>query len=83
MSASPEMEKKLPSDTTYPVKDEVVEGVEVGTISQIIYIEPEKEKAAFRKFDRYVVPASFVFIVLCALDRNNVRKINFSATIQN
>ncbi|KIX95862.1 uncharacterized protein Z520_08570 [Fonsecaea multimorphosa CBS 102226] len=69
MSASPEMEKKLPTDTTYQVKDEVSE---VGSASQVIYIDPEKEKAAFKKFDRYVIPASFIFMVLCALDRNNL-----------
>ena len=79
MSASPEMEKKFAVDTTYSVEDDVVE---IGAASQVIYIDPEKEKAALRKFDRYVVPASFVFMVLCALDRSNVRKINFSVNIQ-
>jgi len=79
MFASPEMEKQLPTDTTYSVKGEIVEA---GATSQVIYIDPEKEKAAFRKFDKYVVPASFIFMVLCALDRNNVRMISFSAIIQ-
>lgn len=78
MFASLEMEKKSPIDTNYSVKDAVSEIVEAGAVSSIIYIDPERERAAFRKFDRYVVPASFVFIVLCALDRNNVRKINLS-----
>jgi hypothetical protein len=68
--------KKNPSvDETYSptdakeAKDEVVE---IGTSTQVIYVDPEKEKSAFKKFDRYVVPASFVFMLLCALDRNNV-----------
>ena len=69
MSVSPNMEKKFSVDIVYPVKDEIVES---GASSKDIYIDPEKEKAAFKKFDRYVVPVSFVFMLLCALDRNNV-----------
>jgi hypothetical protein len=37
-----------------------------------IYIEPAKEAAARRKFDKYLVPVSLIFIVLSSLDRNNV-----------
>lgn len=40
--------------------------------STVIYIEPEKEAAALRKFDKYVLPVSVVFLVLATLDRNNV-----------
>ena len=69
MSASPDMEKKFAVDVAYPVDDEAIE---VGSSSPVIYIDPEKEKVAFKKFDKYVVPASFIFMLLCALDRNNV-----------
>jgi hypothetical protein len=43
---------------------------EVG--SSVIYIEPEREAAARRKFDTFLVPVSLIFIILSALDRNNV-----------
>ena len=78
MSASPKMEKKFSVDVAYPVKDEAVE---IGASSQVIYIDPEKEKAAFKKFDKYVVPVSFIFMLLCALDRNNVSETYFSAIV--
>lgn len=39
-----------------------------------IYIDPEKEAAARRKFDKYLVPVSLIFIILSALDRNNVSR---------
>lgn len=37
-----------------------------------IYIDPEREKAALRKFDIWLVPVAFVFLVLSSLDRINV-----------
>ena len=37
-----------------------------------IYVDPEKEKAALRKFDKWLVPVAFIFLVLSSLDRNNV-----------
>ncbi|KAI4865673.1 major facilitator superfamily domain-containing protein [Hypoxylon rubiginosum] len=37
-----------------------------------IYIDPEKEKAALRKFDKWLVPVAFCFLVLSSLDRNNL-----------
>ena len=40
----------------------------------VIYIDPEKEAAVRRKFDKYVVPVSVIFLVLSTLDRNNVSK---------
>jgi hypothetical protein len=66
------MEKNFSVDVAYPVKDDAS--------SQTIYIDPEKEKAAFKKFDRYVVPVSFIFMLLCALDRNNVSETYFIAS---
>lgn len=41
----------------------------------IIYIDPEKEAAVRRKFDKYVVPVSVIFLVLSTLDRNNVSEV--------
>ncbi|KAH8901719.1 high-affinity nicotinic acid transporter-like protein [Thozetella sp. PMI_491] len=40
--------------------------------NSIIYIDPEKEASARRKFDIYLVPVSLIFIILSALDRNNL-----------
>lgn len=51
-----------------PVIGAVVPSTELG----IIYIDPEKEKAALRKFDKWLVPLAFIFLVLSSLDRNNV-----------
>lgn len=52
-------------------------GVDVRSheISSAIYIDPEKEAAARRKFDKYLVPVSLIFIILSALDRNNVSRV--------
>ncbi|KUL89609.1 hypothetical protein ZTR_00610 [Talaromyces verruculosus] len=38
----------------------------------IIYIDPKKEAAVLRKFDKFVLPVSVVFLVLSTLDRNNL-----------
>lgn len=38
----------------------------------VIHIDPKKEAAARRKFDKFLLPVSLVFIILSALDRNNV-----------
>lgn len=48
--------------------------------SSVIYIEPEKEVAARKKFDKYLVPVSLVFIILSSIDRNNVSGILCSLT---
>lgn len=58
---------KLPEVDAQDSDDRISEGA-----TQVIYIEPEKELAARRKFDKFLVPVSLVFIVLSALDRNNV-----------
>lgn len=48
-----------------------------GTTSRVtdIYIDPEKEKAALRKFDKWLIPVAFIFLVLSSLDRNNVSRV--------
>ena len=40
--------------------------------SGTIYIDPQKEKAALRKFDKLFLPMAFVFLILSSLDRTNV-----------
>lgn len=42
------------------------------TVQEIIFIDPEKEKAVLRKFDKYVLPQAFLFILLNYLDRSNL-----------
>jgi hypothetical protein len=42
--------------------------------STVIYIDPEKEKAALKKFDKWLVPVAFIFMVLSSLVRNNVSR---------
>ena len=67
------METKPPyidNDTKTPVIDYAI-----GEVSNAIYIDPEKERGALRKFDIYVFPVSVIFIVLASLDRNNVSRI--------
>jgi hypothetical protein len=59
--------KRVENDTTVPVDS----SSELSSNS-MIYIEPEKEAAALKKFDKYLVPVSLIFIILSALDRNNV-----------
>jgi hypothetical protein len=39
-----------------------------------IFIDPGKEAAALHKFDKFFVPVAFIFLVLSALDRSNVRQ---------
>ena len=63
--------RKTPVFETKNAEDSISE---VAT-SSLIYIEPEKEAAARRKFDKYLVPVSLIFIVLSALDRNNVSEV--------
>ncbi|KIM99824.1 hypothetical protein OIDMADRAFT_126093 [Oidiodendron maius Zn] len=69
---SPVIDSKTPDDCISEVA------------SSVIYIEPEKEAAVRRKFDKYLVPVSLLFIVLSALDRNNLgnaRVFGFDADI--
>lgn len=40
--------------------------------SETIYIDPEKEKAVLRKFDKFLLPQAFLFILLNYLDRSNL-----------
>lgn len=41
-------------------------------VGHLIEIDPAKEAAARRKFDIYVLPVCFIFMILAVLDRNNV-----------
>ncbi|KAJ5321611.1 high-affinity nicotinic acid transporter-like protein [Penicillium atrosanguineum] len=59
--------------TKVPVVDTKVSNDNASEIASFtIYIDPEKESAALRKFDVYLLPVSVVFLVLSALDRNNL-----------
>lgn len=40
----------------------------------VIELDPEKEAACRRKFDKYLLPTVFIFMILAVLDRNNVRQ---------
>src|SRR3954467_10173394 len=44
----------------------------VGQTSETIYIDPEQERAVLKKFDKYVLPQAFLFILLNYLDRSNL-----------
>jgi hypothetical protein len=41
---------------------------------EVIEIDPTKEAAVRHKFDRYVLPVTFIFMILAVLDRNNVSR---------
>lgn len=41
-------------------------------ISQTIYIDPAAEKSVMSKFDKYILPQAFIFILLNYLDRSNL-----------
>jgi hypothetical protein len=45
--------------------------VDVST-ANTIFIEPEKERAVIKKFDKYLLPQAFLFILLNYLDRSNL-----------
>lgn len=40
----------------------------------LIYIDPEQEKAVMAKFDKYLLPQAFFIILLNYLDRSNLGK---------
>lgn len=69
-----EFEKKLEDTKTVIVDSEVGIETESTEAGSSIYVDPEKEASARRKFDKYLVPVSLIFIILSALDRNNVRR---------
>ncbi|KAF2159323.1 hypothetical protein M409DRAFT_37962 [Zasmidium cellare ATCC 36951] len=60
------MKNKVSKDVTLSIHSQS------GELGPIVYVDPEKEKAAFRKFDKYVLPVSVIFMVLSSLDRNNL-----------
>lgn len=55
------------------------DGVEHTAPGSIIHIDPKKEAAVLRKFDKFVLPVSVVFLVLSTLDRNNVSRVLLSS----
>jgi hypothetical protein len=70
-----ELDSKIEDLKTRDVDAKAGVDVQSDEVRSIIYIEPEKEAAARRKFDKYLVPVSLIFIVLSALDRNNVSAV--------
>ncbi|CAK7266666.1 hypothetical protein SEPCBS57363_002205 [Sporothrix epigloea] len=46
--------------------------VEQTEVLDTIYIDPAKEKAVIRKFDKYVLPQAFLILLLNYLDRSNI-----------
>ncbi|KGO38456.1 Major facilitator superfamily domain, general substrate transporter [Penicillium expansum] len=68
------MDSVIKTEDTKTTFDDAEVSVDVRSdqASSIIYIDPEKEAAARRKFDKYLVPVSLIFIILSALDRNNI-----------
>lgn len=63
---------KTPTAVTEPKTASSSDDVESTEVLAGIYVDPEKEKAALRKFDKWLVPTAFVFMVLSSMDRNNV-----------
>src|SRR4051812_14395980 len=43
-----------------------------GETTETIYIDPEAERAVIKKFDKYVLPQAFLFVLLNFLDRSNL-----------
>lgn len=60
---------------------DVANGVLVDGASETIYIDPEKEKAVLQKFDKFLLPQAFLFILLNYLDRSNLGMLEISDTI--
>lgn len=72
-----DVEQSKEAMAKHAVADNASEDFRSGTTSTAIYIDPEKEAAARRKFDKYLLPVSVIFLVLSTLDRNNVSKDPF------
>jgi hypothetical protein len=60
---------KIPVAEKLPV--DVGEVIVINDDASTIYIDPEKEKACLRKFDKFFLPQAFAFLVLNYLDRSN------------
>lgn len=66
------------ADIKTPVAvDEKVQPENASELSMIgdassIYIDPEKEKACLRRFDKFFMPQAFIFLLLNYLDRSNL-----------
>ncbi|CRK18593.1 hypothetical protein BN1708_012402 [Verticillium longisporum] len=68
--------------STTVIADEKASNLDVSSIDsgavanpqvvETIFIDPDEEKAVLRKFDKWVLPQAFVFILLNYLDRSNL-----------
>lgn len=74
MESSPTMAKtdSLKGNIDTGVKNHVDDTCVSEMTGTVLEIDPKKEAAALRKFDKYVLPVSVIFLVLSTLDRNNV-----------
>ncbi|KAH6989370.1 major facilitator superfamily domain-containing protein [Ilyonectria sp. MPI-CAGE-AT-0026] len=68
MSAEKDEVKQASSD----VPPEAEPRVSAEDATTVVFIDPEKEKATVRKFDRYVLPQFVIIQVLSYLDRTNI-----------
>jgi hypothetical protein len=68
-------DSKIPVMVDEKFPEDISEEVMIGDASTI-YIDPEKEKACLRKFDKFFMPQAFAFLVLNYLDRSNVSIFN-------
>ncbi|WYZ34266.1 hypothetical protein EsH8_I_000542 [Colletotrichum jinshuiense] len=68
------MESEQTAETKKPAVVDARGSVDYGSgeASSVIYIDPAKEAACRKKFDKYVVPVSVIFLVVSTLDRNNL-----------
>jgi hypothetical protein len=69
-----EFDRKAEDTKTAVVDTEVGSETQSTGVGSSIYLDPETEASARRKFDKYLIPVSLIFIILSALDRNNVRR---------
>jgi hypothetical protein len=69
---------KTPVAINEKFPENVSEELMIGDASTI-FIDPEKEKACLRKFDKFFLPQAFVFLVLNYLDRSNVSYPKYQA----
>lgn len=63
-----------PTKTAVVAETKKPEGDETSSVSSGVQIDPKLEKAALKQFDKWLLPAAFVFLMLSSLDRSNVSK---------
>jgi hypothetical protein len=69
-------DNKIPYTADEKLPEDISEVVVISDASTI-YIDPEKEKACLRKFDKFFMPQAFAFLVLNYLDRSNASSVHY------